>query len=57
MTLEDIKQLTLREILFLTEGKFCIGMNKPTLANEEIIVHINRDFIERKSLFKKSDKK
>ena len=29
MTLEDIKQLTLREILFLTEGKFSISMNKP----------------------------
>ena len=35
MTLEDIKQLTLREILFLTEGKFCIGMNKPIFENHK----------------------
>ena len=35
MTLEDIKQLTLREILFLTEGKFSISMNKPIFENHK----------------------
>ena len=32
-------------------------MNQPTLADEEIIVHLIKDFIEREGLFKKSDKK
>ena len=35
MTLEDIKQLTLREVLFLTEGKFSISMNKPIFENHK----------------------
>jgi hypothetical protein len=32
-------------------------MNQPTLADEEIIVHLIKDFIEGEGLFKKSDKK
>jgi hypothetical protein len=35
MTLEDIKQLTLREILRLTEDKFLIYMNKHIYENHE----------------------
>ena len=35
MTLEDIKQLTLREILHLTEDKFLIYMNKHIYENHE----------------------
>ena len=32
-------------------------MNQPTLADEEIIVHLIKDFIEGEGSFKKSDKK
>lgn len=35
MTLEDIKQLTLREILRLTEDKFLIYVNKHIYENHE----------------------
>ena len=35
MTLEDIKQLTLRDILHLTEDKFLIYVNKHIYENHE----------------------
>ena len=41
MTLEDIKQLTLREILRLTEDKFLIYMNKHIYEKTTIVKILN----------------